>query len=78
MEKDYSNKLITLSDGYQYVVIDQTEYKGNKYAIVNEIKDGKLGSNITLFRVETVFNMPRFIEEKNLDIVETILAKLAY
>ena len=77
MNKDYTNKIITLSDGYQYVILEETVYNGKNYALANDIVNGKLGENITLYRVEYLNNEPNFIVEQDLDVVETVLSKLS-
>ena len=72
----YENKLLTLSDGYQYIVLDNTEYNWTNYAVVNEVVNGKLGSNITLYRIVETDRVPLFVLETNLDIIETVLSKM--
>ena len=77
MKEFYEDKLITLSDGYKYVILDKTELDGKKYVLADEIIDGRLASNITLYRVEYANDVPHFIEEQDLSVVETVLVKLA-
>ena len=77
MNTNYKNKLITLSDGYQYVVLSEAEYKGKRYALVNDIVNDNLGPNMTIFRLEEFNDELNFVVEQNLDIVETILSKMA-
>ena len=78
------DRMITLTDGYQYVILDQTEYNNEIYVAAHDVEDGKLGSDVTLYRVETTDKLEpniesmRFIEEKDLDKIETVLSKLAY
>lgn len=77
MEKDYMNKLITMSDDNQYVILDEIQYDGNTYALANEVIDDNLGSDITLFRVERINGKFNFIVETNLDIVQQVLLNMA-
>ena len=77
MEKDYMNKLITMSDDNQYVILDEIQYDGNTYALANEVIDDNLGSDITLFRVERINGEFNFIVETNLDIVQQVLLNMA-
>jgi len=75
---DYMDKLITLSNGIQYVIIKKTDYEGVKYVLANEVEDGNLGPIVTLFRVEEHDGKVRFEEELDLSLTETVLAKMAY
>ena len=77
MSMGYEDKLLTLSNGYQYVVLDRVDYEEKSYALVNEVVDGHLGSNATIYRIEPTAGMPVFIKETNLKILESVLAKLA-
>lgn len=77
MNTNYRNKLITMSDGEQYVVLSEANYKGKTYALVNDIVNNNLGSNMTLFRVENLNGELNFIIERDMDIVGTILTKMA-
>ena len=77
MNTNYRNKLITMSDGEQYVVLSEANYKGKTYALANDIVNNNLGSNMTLFRVENLNGELNFIIERDMDIVGTILTKMA-
>ncbi len=77
MNTDYRNKLITLSDGDQYVVLKEAEYKGKRYALANDVIDNDLGPNMTMFRLEEIDNKLSFIVERDLGIVEKLLSKMA-
>lgn len=77
MNTDYRNKLITLSDGDQYVVLKEAEYKGKRYALANDVIDNDLGPNMTMFRLEEIDNKLSFIVERDLGIVEKLLTKMA-
>jgi hypothetical protein len=77
MNTNYKNKLITMSDGEQYVVLSEANYKGKTYALANDIVNNNLGSNMTLFRVENLNGELNFIIERDMDIVGTILTKMA-
>ncbi len=75
---EYMDKLITLSNGIQYIVIENTEFQGAKYVLANEVEEEKLGPIVTLFRVEEHDDKVRFIEEPDLTITETVLEKMAH
>lgn len=77
MNTDYRNKLITLSDGDQYVVLKEAEYKGKRYALANDVIDNDLGPNMTIFRLEVINEQLNFIIERDLEIVEKLLTKMA-
>ncbi|MBP3841123.1 MAG: hypothetical protein IK997_03230 [Bacilli bacterium] len=77
MNTNYRNKLITMSDGEQYVVLSEASYKGKTYALANDIINNNLGSNMTLFRIEDLNGELNFVIERDLDIVSTILTKMA-
>lgn len=77
MNTDYRNKLITLSDGDQYVVLKEAEYKGKRYALANDVIDNDLGHNMTIFRLEVINDQLNFIIERDLEIVEKLLTKMA-
>ncbi len=77
MNTDYRNKLITLSDGDQYVVLKEAEYKGKRYALANDVIDNDLGPNMTIFRLEVINDQLNFIIERDLEIVEKLLTKMA-
>lgn len=77
MNNNYSDKLITLSDGYQYVILEELVYEGKNYALANDVVNGRLGQNMTLYRVEYLNDEPNFIAEQNLDIVQNVLTKLS-
>lgn len=78
MKVDYENKLITLSDGYQYVVLEKINLDGKEYVLANEVEDGDLGENVTIFEVKVTDKGIIFNEEKNIEIAETVLAKMAH
>lgn len=75
---EYMDKLITLSNGIQYIIMENTEFQGTKYVLANEVEEEKLGPIITLFRVEEQDNKVRFVEEPDLAITETVLEKMAH
>lgn len=77
MNTNYRNKLITMSDGEQYVVLSEANYKGKTYALANDIVNNNLGPNMTLFRIENLNGELNFIIERDIDIVGTILTKMA-
>lgn len=77
MNTNYRNKLITLSDGDQYVILSEAKYKGNIYALAHDVVDNKLGSNMTLFRLENINGELNFVIERNLDVVGTVLSSMA-
>ena len=63
---EWLNKLITLSNGTQWVVMQHTEYNGKLYVLVNDVINGtQLGKNKVLFRVEDPYGNPRFEDEEN-------------
>ena len=74
---EYKGKMITLSTGIKYAILEQTEYDGKTYVLANEIVDGKLGTDITLFRVDMIDNEPNFVEEQDLSIAELVLNKMS-
>ena len=77
MNTDYRNKLITLSDGDQYVVLKEAEYKGKRYALANDVINNDLGPNMTMFRLEVIDDKLSFIVERDMGIVEKLLTKMA-
>lgn len=74
---DYRGKMITLTDGLKYATLEQTEYNGKIYVLANEIVDGDLGENITLFRVDIVNGEPNFVVETDFSVAEEVLKKLS-
>lgn len=76
MKNEYINKLITMSDDNQYVILDEIQYDGNTYALANEVIDDNLGSDITLFRVEKADEEPNFTIETNLELVQQVLLNM--
>lgn len=77
MNISYRNKLITMSDGEQYVVLSEASYKGKTYALANDVVNNNLGPNMTLFRVEDLNGEFNFIVERDMNIVNAILTKMA-
>jgi len=77
MNTDYRNKLITLSDGDQYVVLKEAVYKGKRYALANDVINNDLGPNMTMFRLEVIDDKLSFIVERDMGIVEKLLTKMA-
>ena len=75
---EYMDKLITLSNGIQQIVMEKTEYSGITYVLANEVEDNELGPIVTLFRVEKAGDTVRFVEEPDLTVTETVLAKMAH
>ncbi len=75
---DYKDKMITLTDGYQYVILEDTQYNGSTYVLANEVIDGDLGPTIVLFKVEGEEANPKFREERDLSVAEMVLAKMAH
>ena len=75
---DYMNKLITLSTGIQYVILDNTKYAGKDYVLANEVENGNLGSIVTLFKIEQSDDCTKFIEEDDLSVTESVLAKMSH
>ncbi len=64
---EWLDKLLTLGDGKQYVVMTHTEYNGKLYVVVNDVVNGnQLGKNKLLFRVEDPYGHPRFEREENM------------
>ncbi len=75
---DFKNKLLTLSDNVQYVIIEDIMYDGKNYVLASEVEDNELAPGKTVFRIETVNGEPKFIEEHDLNILESVLTQMAY
>jgi len=75
--KEYENKLITLSDGYKYVILGSVEYEGKKYALANEVVNNDLGDNLTIFRIDGDASNPTFVVERDLTVIEQVSKMLA-
>ena len=73
---NYKDRLITLSNNLQYVILEDTEYEGKLYVLANEVVNNQLDSTITVFRVEVDGEDPSFIEEKDLSVLEAVLVKM--
>lgn len=73
----YEGKMLTLSTGLKYATLEETEYNGKTYVLANEVVDGQLGTDVTLFRVDIIDNEPNFIEEQDLSIAELVLKKMS-
>ena len=75
---DYKDKLITLSDNIQYVIMLDVEYQGKTYVLANEVEGDDLAPGATIFRVETVNNEPKFYVEQDLSILENVLTLMLH
>ena len=73
MEKRFVNKLVTLGNGKQCVVLDETIYDGNLYILANEVQDNDLNENIYIFLVNTEGDKISFVLEQDLDICSKLL-----
>jgi len=74
---EYINKIITLSNGEQIVIIETLDYEGKQYALTNEIVDNKLGTNLTIYRIDNINSETNFVVEKDSDILQAVLLKLS-
>ena len=75
---EWLDKLITLGDNTQVVILQHTMYEGNIYVLANEVINGtQLGEEKTLYRVENPDGNPRFVPEANLWTCSKVLWKMS-
>ena len=72
----YENKIISLSNNIQYVVLKELDYEEKKYLLANEISNNELGDSVSLFRVDEINGEDKIIEESNLDKAQIILTEM--
>lgn len=72
----YQDKLITLSDNLQYVILKELEYEGKTYLLANEVSDKELSLSVVLLRVEEIDGEDKLVEEEDLSKAEKILTEM--
>ena len=71
------DKLLTLSDGSRYVIIDQCEYNGRWYYFANKIIDDNVSNIFKIFSININANNEETLENiTNDDIIKAVCSIL--